>query len=109
LITGRYSQLQLPRLADEIMTETVMRLCVYQPVSLLLIDVPGGDQDAVRPQGDLAVADLAREPGAFLNEPATDPQPAGLRLDEQESQLGHVGMLGMFDQEDRADVLAASF
>jgi hypothetical protein len=67
----------------------------------LLIQAARRIQVALRPQRDLRVAGLPREPDAFVDEPSADAEPARLRLDQQQPQLGDV--LRFLDEEDRAD------
>src|SRR5437667_9397306 len=58
---------------------------------------------AVRPQRDLAVSRLPSEPPALVYQPRADAHPPGLRLDQQQTELGNP--LGLLDEEHGADVL----
>ena len=58
---GPSAQPQLPGLADEVVAEAVVRLAGDEFVARLLVDAACGDEDAVGPQADRAVAGLARE------------------------------------------------
>src|SRR5215212_11196728 len=79
-----------------------MRLLAHQAVSGALVDPPRAVQVALRPQGDLAVARLPREALAFGDQ-HVDTEPARLRLDQEEAELGHRHRL--LHQEDAADRL----
>src|SRR5512140_1600574 len=70
----------------------------------LLVDVTGGDQDAIGPQRDLPIAHLSGESKAFLHQAAPDAKTARLRLDVHQAQLGH--LRGPFDEEYGSDDLA---
>src|SRR5262245_66394083 len=59
------------------------------PESRRLVDAPRRDQDALRPQGDLSIARLPREADALVDQASPDPEPARLRLDEEQSELRH--------------------
>src|SRR6267378_1857273 len=70
-----------------------------------LVQASGGAQLALGPERDLAVARLAREAHALAQQTGPEARPAGLRLHQQQAQLGH-GPRSL-DQEHRADHLAA--
>ena len=55
----------------------------------------------------MRVAGPAREADALVDEPLADAEPARARLDEQQSQLGH--LLRLPDEEHGADDLAVAF
>src|SRR5580765_3646369 len=57
-----------PRLRDEIVAEAVMRLLLDEKETGLLVEVPGGIEALVGPEGDLAVARMSREPDALGDE-----------------------------------------
>ena len=61
----------------------------------------------LRPQPHAAVADLAREADALVDQPRADAEPARLRLDQQQPQLGDASSTAL-DQEHAADVLAVA-
>ena len=52
-----------------------------------LVDVPRGHEHVVRPQGELAVAGVASEADAFVDEFMADTQATCAWLDEEEAQL----------------------
>src|SRR2546421_506180 len=70
----------------------------------LRVDLAGGDEHAVGPERDLAIAGLPREAHAFCDQSCADPQAARLRMDDQEPQLAD--RLRLRDEEDGADDLA---
>src|SRR5262245_48102351 len=100
---ARASQLELPGFTHEIVPEAVVRLLVHQAKPGLLVDLPGGEQDAVGPERELAVAALPREPDALGHEPGADAEAAGAGLDQQQAQPGDG--LRPPDHEHRADGL----
>ena len=57
-------QRQLPILADEILSEAVVLLLLYQTKAGRLIDASGGDQHVVRPQRNFAIAGSPGEAGS---------------------------------------------
>src|SRR5215471_11258492 len=75
-------EFQLPRLADQILAETVVTVLVGQAVPRSFVDPAGGMQHAVGPQDDAAVADLACAARALFHEPDSDPESPSARLDE---------------------------
>src|SRR5258708_19724578 len=86
------------------MAEAGMRLVAQAAEAGALVDVAGGDEDALRPQRDLAIARLAGEADAFIDQPCADAEAARLGLDQQQAQLGLRPRL--LDQEHRAEDLA---
>src|SRR5215471_10335871 len=91
---------ELPRLLGQFPAEGVMPSAPDQPEARGLVDPPGRHQDALRPERDLAVADLACEAHALVDEPDADAEAARLRIDDEQPQLGHRARLP--DQEHRA-------
>src|SRR5262245_2421880 len=81
-----------------------MLLLVYETEAGLLVDVAGRAEDAVGPERDLPVAGLARKAQALFHEASAHAESACLRLDEQETQLGH--RLRSLDEEDGPHDLA---
>src|SRR5262249_28223104 len=98
------SELLLPRLTHQIVAEARVAFLVCAPIAGCLVDAPGREQHAVRPQGDHAVAGRAREPLALRDEPRADADATCGRLDEQQAQLGH-GRAAL-DHEHAPDALA---
>src|SRR2546430_14017084 len=81
-----------------------MSLLVDQPEAGFLIEVSRRAQHAVGPQRELPVARLPGVAHALPHEPGANAEPARLRLDQQQAQLGHRPR--MRDEEYRADRLA---
>src|SRR6266511_5078074 len=79
-------EIEIPVLADQLLAELIVLPAADQLEAGLLVDVAGGDEHAVGPERDLAVARVAREAHAFLDQPRADAEPARLRLDQQEAQ-----------------------
>src|SRR5205085_1072800 len=77
------SEVQLPRLADKVVTEAVVRLLLDQVEACPFVDVSGGLQHVGGPERDLAIAHLASEAHAFAHQAPAQALPAHLRLDEQ--------------------------
>src|SRR5262245_24481657 len=100
----RVSQLQLPGLADQVVTEAMVALLVNQPEPRGLVDAPRRHEHAVGPERHLAVAHLPREAHALGAEARADTETARAGLDEQETQLAHG--LGALHEEHRPDDLA---
>src|SRR5229473_2962966 len=69
-----------------------------------LVDAARIDEHAARPQADLAVAGGARETDAFVDQPRPDAEPARLRVDEEQTQLGD--LVRALLEEDTTDRLA---
>src|SRR5260370_66996 len=90
--------------ADGVVAEAPVRLLVDQAEAGGLVDAPGGAQHAVGPQRELPVAGVPREAHALVHEARADAEPARLRLDQQQPQLGDG--LRVLDEEHGADDLA---
>src|SRR6185295_19114385 len=109
VVIGRPTQLaqpKLPRLRHEVAPEAMVRLGRDELEAGLLVEVPRGDEDVVRPQRDAIVAGLAGETDALGDQATADPQAARPRLDEEEAQLRDA--VRVADQEHRADVLSVA-
>src|SRR5579864_4557947 len=78
----------LPPFVDQPLAELLDLLLMETPETAGGVDVPGGGQLAVCPQGDLAVPGLARKLDAGLDEPPSEPASPGVGFDEQQAQLG---------------------
>src|SRR5881397_1256872 len=102
-VAARRSQVQIPGLPHQVVTEAVMRLFVHQAEAGLFVDAPGGMQHVVCPQRELAVADLAGEAHAFLHEALADAEPPRPGLYEEQTQLGN--RLRLLDAKHRPHVL----
>src|SRR4051794_17101297 len=64
------SQVEDPGFSDQIVPETVVRLARDQPIAGCRVDAARGQQVAVGPQRDAAIAGVAREALAFFDQPA---------------------------------------
>src|SRR5712691_1933800 len=102
-VAARRSQVEIPGLPHQVGTEAAMRLFVHQAEAGLFVDTPGRLQHVVRPQGELAVADLAGEAHALLHEAFADAEAARPGLDEEQTQPGD--RLRFLDAKHRAHVL----
>src|SRR5260370_36032734 len=69
-----------------------------------LVDAARIDEHAARPQADPAVAGGARETDAFVDQSRPDAEPARLRVDEEQTQLGD--LVRTLLEEDTTDRLA---
>src|SRR3989442_5538569 len=98
------SQRQLPRLSDQVVTKAPMPFAVHELEARALVDAPSGDEHAVRPERDRAIAGLPREADAFGHEPSADAEASRARLDEQEPEL--CDGFRSLDDEDGADDVA---
>src|SRR5258708_15797543 len=98
LVAGRAGmELEIPGLAHQIAAEAVPLLAGDAAKAGRGIEAPGGDEDILRPQGELGVAALAGEFDAFGNQPLADAQAAGAGLDQQQTQLRR-GRRGLYDK-----------
>src|SRR5262249_33197806 len=80
------SQLEVPRLGDETFSaEAVVRLFCGKREAGLLVEMARGEELALGPQRDLAVASLPRKADAFVDEAATDTITACRGLDVEQS------------------------
>jgi len=65
---GRRVEVQLPGLADEVFAEAVVAFLADEVEAGLFVDAAGGEQIALRPEGDAEVADLFCEGDALVDE-----------------------------------------
>src|SRR5262249_6722732 len=98
------SQTLLPRLAHEIVAEARMPVLVREAIAGRLVEAPRGEQHAVRPQRDRAIAGPTREALALGDQVRADADAACRGLDEQQPQLRH--RCAALDEEHAADALA---
>src|ERR1051325_3724685 len=84
---ARESERKLPRLLDEVVAEAMVRPRLHALDARALVDAPRRDEDVVRPERELAVSGLAREPDARLDESRAQARAARGRVDEQEPEL----------------------
>src|SRR5581483_7072080 len=98
------SQFQLPGFVHEVMPEALDAPALDAREAARSVDPARGGQLTVRPEGDLAVPGLAREPDALVDEAATDAEAARALVDDQEAELGSRGRF--LDEAHRPDVLA---
>src|SRR2546430_1604444 len=107
-MTGALSQCEVPCFGHQAFSaEAVVRLFCGQREARLLIQSPGLQELALRPQRNLAIARLSREAHAFIDEASTDAETTRRRLHVQQSKLGHSVRLA--DKKDRTDDLAVLF
>src|SRR5450631_1546622 len=95
------SQLPFPGLADQALPKTAVRLGGDLDETGILVDLAGGDQDALGPQRDFAIAAGLRESDAFGDQPFAQSTAATGRIDQQQPQLGDI--VGVLDEKYRAD------
>lgn len=91
------------------MSEAVVRLLVDERESGLLVDVVGGGENALRPEGDFAVAGGAGELDALIDEDLAQAEATRGGLYEQEAELCGVRLIGMMDEEDAAERDSVAF
>ena len=84
------------------MPKTAVRLAVDQGEAGVPIDFARGDQDALGPQRDFAIAALPRKGEAFGDQPSAESLSAPGRIDQQQPQFGDI--VGVPDQKYRADL-----
>src|ERR1700681_3522885 len=99
---GEKSQLAFPSLADQVLAEAPVRLGGHQNETGILIDLTGGDQDALGPQRDFAVTASLRERDAFSDQPCAQSLAATGRIDQEQPQFGDI--VGLLDEKYRADL-----
>src|SRR6266853_3437200 len=80
-------QLELPGLADEIVSEAAMGFPRRSRESRLLVQVAGRREVFLRPQDDSLIAGRAREAHALPHERPTQPEAARLGLHQQQAQF----------------------
>ena len=90
-------------MTDEVFAEAVVRLFGDEAVAFALVEVASGVEDAVGPEGDLAVASVAGEVRALTDECAAEAETACGGLDEEETEAGGVGIFGVLNEEDAAE------
>lgn len=106
---GGRVEIELPGLADEVFAEAVVALFVDEVEAGLLIDVAGGMEIALRPEGDSAVAGLFGEDDALVDQRCAEAGSAGGGFDQQQAELGDGGTDGVLDEEDVAYGLGFGF
>src|SRR5688500_12213744 len=94
-------EIALPGLADQALSKTAMRFGRHQLEDGVLVDATRGDQNALRPQRDLAIAAGFCEGDAFADQFLAEPLSAPGRFDQQQPQLGDI--VAVLDQKYRAD------
>jgi len=95
-------------LARQFFAEAVMGLFTDEMVALSLVEVAGGFEDAVGPESDFAVADVAGELSTLADECAAEAETARGGVDEEETETGGGAGFFVFDEEDGADGLAVA-
>jgi len=86
-----------------------MRLLVNQAEAGFLVDATGRKQIALRPKDNFLIAGAASELDAFVDQGMAETKAARTGFDEQEAELGGLGLFGMFHEKDVARVLAVDF
>lgn len=71
-------QIQFPVLADQVVAEGMMRLLAHQGEARRLVEVAGGEEDVVSPQGQGGVAGLAGETRGLVDQAGADAEAACL-------------------------------
>src|SRR4051812_18270542 len=103
--TGRPEQIELPGLRNEVVAAPAgMPVAAAPAESGQLVNAARRLQLALRPEHQLAVPALPREPDALVDQALSDAQPARGGLDQEQPQLRH--LLRLRDQEDGAHPLA---
>ncbi len=90
-------EIELPRLADEVVAEAVMRFFLGQLEPGALINVTRGVKHVVGPEHQLRVAGLTGKVDTLLDELCPEAEPACLRLDQQAPEPGNC--LALLHQE----------
>src|ERR1041385_4884843 len=96
------SELALPYLADQVVPEAVVWLFVNETIAGMFIEVPSGEEYAVRPQHDLPITGLSRKACALVHQTAADAESTSPRFHEQQAQLSH--RLRFLHEQDAANV-----
>src|ERR1700730_4431058 len=81
-----------------------MRFSKYETVAGLLVEVPRGQQFALRPKRNLPISRLPRKLGTFVYQSRSDSHPSRGRLHQQQTQPGN--FVRLRNQEHRADYFA---
>src|SRR6201987_4801165 len=92
-------------LAHDVLAKIAAGLARRQLEPGWLIDVARGAEDAMRPQGDAAVAALPGEADALVGQALADPQAARPGLDQEKAQTRHF-FFAVPHQQPRAGVAA---
>src|ERR1700730_357399 len=104
--TSMRGQRQFPVLPDQIAAKAVMRLLARQAKPGGLVNAARRDQYVVCPQCELAIARSAREADTLPYEPASNPEPASLWLNQKQAQFAN--FFAVPDEEYRADDFAVT-
>src|SRR5260370_38263064 len=91
---------QVPGCYCQVISKVVVPLFAGQAEAGLFVDVPGGMEDALRPERNLSIACLPGKAHTFTHQAGADAQPPRRRLNQQQAQLGDG--LRLFDQKDGA-------
>jgi len=79
-------EIELPGLAYEVLAEAVMGFFADDGVAFTLVDLACGVEDAVGPKDNAAVARVARECGALVDESAAKAETACRGFDQEEAE-----------------------
>src|SRR5687767_720548 len=88
------------------MAEAVVAVFADEGEPRRFVDATRSHQHVVRPEDHPAIAHGSREVDAFADQPAADAVPAGLRIDEEATELGHRRVLLVAHDEDATHSLA---
>src|SRR5262249_43318641 len=86
-----------------------MWLFLNKHESSLLIDPVGRSEHALRPQGHLFVASGSGKTHAFANKRFPQAYPTCAGLNEQQTQLRRIKLLGVLDKKDAAQPITIAF
>src|SRR4051812_16009637 len=90
--TARTLEVARPDLPDEVVAEAVVRLLLEELEAGGDVDAAGGDEHVVGPQHHALEVGGTGEVDAGGDELGAEAEPAGPRVDQQQSQLGGVGV-----------------
>src|SRR5215469_2792362 len=99
-------QLEFPRLSNQILSETVMRLFAHQPEASGLIDSMCGRQNALSPESYPSVSGGSSEGDTFVHQCAAEPVAAGCWMYVKQSQPRHFRLIRMAHQKDVSHMTA---
>src|ERR1700722_1300167 len=95
-----------PGLAHHALAERVVGVLAGEGEPGRLVDLAGGRQLVVGPQGDVGVPDLTAELQALPDEGGAETEAAGPRLDQQQAEPGGGLAVGYAEDRARRDAVA---
>src|SRR5580765_8962845 len=93
-------EVALPGFADQVDAERMMRLLGDKLEARPRVNAARRGEDALRPQCHSPVAGFPGKAQAFVDEALAEAEPARLRIDDQQPQLGD--LVALAHHEDRA-------